>query len=66
MGNAYGGDDFQKELAKRNERMKNKRIGKIEKMSGRLDDYKAKEAATMEKLMQMAKAGRSSNSLYQG
>ncbi|XP_077863152.1 uncharacterized protein LOC100378007 [Saccoglossus kowalevskii] len=60
-----GGDDnFQAKLQKRKRQMEEKRLIRQQADSEKVTEYRAKEKAKMESLLQLAKANRSENSLW--
>ena len=64
-GNPYGDNSFKQAVAKREQRFKDKQTKRQDVARSKLEVHREKEKAKMAALMEMARVGRTANSLYQ-
>ena len=64
-GNPYGDNSFKQAVAKREQRFKDKQTKRQDAAKSKLEAHREKEKAKMAALMEMARVGRTANSLYQ-
>lgn len=64
-GNPYGDNSFKQAVAKREQRLKDKQTKRHDAAKSKLEAHREKEKAKMAALMEMARVGRTANSLYQ-